>query len=123
MRQFGISHRQMPSYGAHKGFVLANPYRGWFFVVCDEKAVGSIYLPDSNHMGVNLVSGYAHCVEPALRLLSDLYEPLPMIPSVRSGQFSINLAPEDGAQIAALQSAGASLIQWTYQLPGGIGEV
>ncbi|MFK7993567.1 MAG: hypothetical protein AB8B87_05485 [Granulosicoccus sp.] len=116
-RQFGISHRAMPSYDDHKAFVLSHPYRGWFIVQQEQLSVGSVYLLESNHIGINMLAGYASLIKPAIDMLCDLFQPLPGIASVRSARFVLNVAPRDTEQIDALESAGAVLIQQTYQLP------
>ncbi|MFK7860336.1 MAG: hypothetical protein AB8B64_16060 [Granulosicoccus sp.] len=116
-RQYGISHVAMPSFEQHREFVLSHPYRAWMFVEHEGETVGSLYLLESNHIGINMKSGYAWCIETAIHLLCKQYEPLPAIASVRSGKYAINVAPEDNEQVRALQDAGAMLIQHTFQIP------
>jgi len=86
-RQFGISHVGTLSFEQHREFVLSHPYRAWYFVQELDACIGSVYLLDSNHIGINMLAGKAHGIEPAIALLRDLYEPLPPIASVRSAGY------------------------------------
>ncbi|MFK8082837.1 MAG: hypothetical protein AB8B97_21365 [Granulosicoccus sp.] len=116
-RQFGISHRRMPSFDEHRAFVTSHPYRAWYFVENSQLTVGSVYLLESNHIGVNVLAGYASCINPAIKLLCALHQPLPPISSVRGGKFEINAAPADVDLIKELEGSGAVMIQKTYQIP------
>lgn len=115
-RQHGISHQVMPAFAEHKQFVLSHPYRAWFFVVVGSYAVGSVYLLDSNHIGVNIDSEYYQYMAPAIELLAQMYAPLPAIASVRAAQYQVNVSPENEMLIDALQTLGASVVQHTYLL-------
>lgn len=115
-RQYGISHKQVPTYSQHEKFVNHNPYRAWFFIIVNKHAVGSIYLLDSNNIGINVEPEYSVYIASAIEQLVVSYPPLPAIASVRAARYMVNVAPDDQAQAGALKTMGASVIQHTYIL-------
>ena len=92
-RAHGISHKQLPSFEAHRHFVESSPYRAWFIIKRGDVDLGSIYVQFDNSVGIN-------CSEDVLSSeLGDVLErlyieltPLEAIPSVRFGDFFLNVA-------------------------------
>lgn len=116
-RQFKLSHDQMPEFEQHRIFVEQHPYRKWYFVNDEKDCAGSVYLTDSNHIGINILSAYSRCIAPALQELLHRHEPLPAIASIRPACFVVNVSPQNEDLIEALSLSQGTLIQHTYRLP------
>jgi len=119
-----ISHRQMPSYEAHKAFVASRPYKAWyliedrpetyeaaFFELQRLERVGSVALTRANEVAVAIFAthqrkGYA------FRAVTLLRERHP-------GPLLANVAPGNTRSHALFLKLGARVIQHTYQLPPG----
>lgn len=117
-REHRISHTQAVSFEDHAGFVKNNPYRAWYLVDVNGVAVGSFYVSNENTIGINIEACRDDdVVRKILSHVEDNYDPLDAIPSVRSGVFSINVAPRNEFLLSALKRLGAEVVQLTYQLP------
>jgi len=117
-REHRISHTKAVSFEDHANFVKNNPYRAWYLVDLDGAVVGSFYVSNENTIGINIEA--CNDADVVLKILSHVeqkYEPLDAIPSVRSGVFSINVAPQNKFLLSALNSLNAELVQITYHLP------
>jgi hypothetical protein len=116
-RQHKISHQQMPSYAEHERFVASHPYRAWFLVKFHENYVGTVYITDRNSIGVNVKDDVVAQILPLIfeKICSD-FPPLPEIKSLRSGHFSVSVAPSNKTLAAALEGSGLRLAQLTYVL-------
>jgi hypothetical protein len=119
-RQNGISHITMPSYEAHKKFVLNHPYRIWCIVLANEMVVGNFYILKSNavalHLDFNKMSLFPFVVEKILKN----YRPLKEIKSVRADRFDFNISPKNHTQKKALEEMGAKLTQLTFSFCNNI---
>jgi hypothetical protein len=114
-RKHHISHKEKPSYAEHVAFVHDHPYRAWLLVHESETCIGSVYLHKDNTIGVNIEEErVADRLAEILGKILQSYRPLPAIKSVRSGSFSINVAPTNQAVISALENCGFSVAQVTY---------
>ena len=113
-RAHGISHTAMPTLEQHREFVLAHPYRAWYFIMVEGAAVGAIYLLRSNNIGVSVVPGAAGYVPDAVRQIILRHKPLPAIRSVRSAGYIINVSPRNKELISVLGEMEAELLQLTY---------
>ncbi len=114
-RSHVISHTEIPTYEAHKKFVLENPYRAWFIVNADDQSVGAFYLSNENTVGINIADEF---IESVLNRITDYirehYMPLPEIKSVRASSFTINVAPSNKRLRDALERRGKQVLQTTY---------
>ena len=116
-RMFSISHGSMPSFEEHADFVANNPYRFWFFIKSDDDYLGTIYLQHDNSIGVNLQPFHLPLIPEVLAIVTQLCNPLPAVPSVRRGQFFLNISPADLELQKTLQEMGAYEIQRSFALP------
>lgn len=113
-----ISHHSSVSYAEHRQFVEAHPYRVWLLVKRSDDYVGSFYLTDGNMVGVNVAEELIRSLLlPIVVYVKRNYQPLAAIPSVRSGQFAINVPPSNEQLVKALDGLGSELVQLTYYLP------
>lgn len=116
-----ISHKQMPTFEAHKHFVRSKPYKDWFLIIHSEMqdALGSIYLTQNNEIGIFLFdecTGKGYGSE-ALDLLTKSYY------SVK--EFYANIAPNNSGSICFFCNRGftwfktvaddTGIIQYTYK--------
>lgn len=102
----------------HESFVNAHPYRCWYLIKIRDTYVGSFYVSSENTIGINVFEENTRTVVlPIVKFLRSNYEPLPSIPSVRSGQFAINVPPTNTVLTEVLEEIGATLAQVTYLIP------
>lgn len=50
-----ISHKRHPSFSEHYGFVLSQPYLGWYIIYDDSKPVGTCYITKYREVGIWLM--------------------------------------------------------------------
>ena len=111
-RKYNISHKTLPSFGAHRNFVLNHPYRKWFLIRIEGIDRGNLYVQDDNTVGLNgLDQMDLEELDAVIRLLDDVISPLPAIPSKRSKGFTINVSPDDAELQKNLNLLGWKLIQ------------
>lgn len=114
-----ISHREMPTYQAHREFVQSKPYYLWFLIFAPgELPIGSINVTERNEIGIVLDPRYRGrgWGREAVQHLMKIYPPLPAIPSKRPGNFVANINPKNEASIRLFTSLGGVHIQNTYKL-------
>ena len=111
-----ISHNQHTDFKTHREFVFSHPYRYWFLVECQKQFVGTVYLTNENVIGVFIEHEHLGILEETLTYVLDTFDPLPKIPSVRSPEFTINIAPRNTTYARIVQGLGGRLIQETYIL-------
>lgn len=116
-----ISHKEMPQWSFHVGFVNSKPFKEWWIVyetwemgegpdwVVEHLPIGQIYLSKNNAIGISFQElhrrkGYA---EQAVQWL---------IERVKTGPFYANIAPGNEASIALFSKLGFTLLQQTYIL-------
>lgn len=112
-----ISHKKT-SYSEHKKFLFSHPYRTWYLIKINDQYVGSFYVSKENTIGINTSEKYANfVVKKIIKFVIKNYEPLPEVPSVRNGKFSINVSPTDKLLAEILENIGANVAQISYYLP------
>lgn len=101
-----ISHREMPSYEAHRRFVESRPYKCWYIVHADDDPVGAVYLTHQNEIGISILKdhqghGYG---KKAIRILIQAHP---------AEKFLANIAPSNARSIAMFEKLGFGAIQLT----------
>lgn len=125
-----ISHDGQATFEEHSRFFESKPYRTWYLINADVPArgfdrpfgwqyVGALYATERNEIGVAIFQrfhrqGYA---DAAIRLLVQAVKPLTAIPSVRTGYYVANVAPENEASHALFEGMGCTLASLTYRFP------
>lgn len=105
-----ISHRAMPTWAEHVGFVRSSPYKGWWLIDSDlPQAVGSVYLTHQGEIGLAIFRlyrerGYATA---AVRAVMQMH------PGTR---FLANVNPANAASRALWESLGGKVVQVTYEI-------
>jgi RimJ/RimL family protein N-acetyltransferase len=105
-----ISHREMPTFEQHLGFVMRTPYKAWYVICADNRAgdarVGSVYLTNDNEIGIALLKDHQGCGHGvnAVRALMELHP---------SDRFLANIAPGNARSISMFENMGFDLIQLT----------
>ena len=115
-RKHNISHSCTTSFEEHTEFVKNHPYRAWYLIKNSDEYIGTIYLLDSNCIGINIVKLASLAVPLAIDFIFDNYQPSPEIKSIRPSDFYINVSPNNTALLVELESIGASKIQETFSL-------
>lgn len=118
-----ISHLRLPTWDEHVAFVKSRPYRYWYLLqVAEEmeplKHVGYISCTRLNEIGIVLSKahrGRGYGRQALMQFIAD-HEPLPAIPSKRSGRFLAHINPKNAASIKLFTGAGFAHIQQTYAL-------
>ena len=106
------------SYSEHEVFVKSHPYRDWFLIRVSENYVGSFYVSKENTIGINVSDEHTFLVVPSIiNFVNKNFKPLPLIPSVRSDRFAINVPPSSTQLAKALDAIDAKIAQVTYFLP------
>jgi len=106
--EVNISHKEMPSWGAHVLFVESHPYEAWYFI-CDHEPVGACYLTHQNEIGVFVFAehqkkGYAR---QAIGALIEKHGP---------GRYLANVNPRNEASRFLFQGLGFKHCQNTYEM-------
>ena len=116
-RRHRISHEEV-NYNEHKDFVCSHPYRVWFLVKVKCKYIGSFYIAKENTIGINVSERCVPLVvKPIIEFVVTNYKPLVAIPSLRNGNFSINVPQANRVLAESLKDIGAEPAQVTYYLP------
>ncbi len=116
-RSHSISHRSIPNFEQHTKFVQNHPYRKWIILKDSDIAIGNIYIQYDNSLGLNIDSSVSN--EQLLIILKGIYKsnsPLPAVPSVRFGEFFLNIATENKILQNKLSNLGFFEIQRTFIL-------
>ena len=104
-----ISHRRMPSWDEHLGFIASRPYGAWYLIRVSGVYVGAIYLSKQDEIGIFVLSehrgkGYGPQAIEALMAR----HPRP--------RFLANINPANERSIDMFGRLGFHLIQHTYEL-------
>lgn len=116
-RSHSISHKSAPSFDEHAEFVQNHPYRRWFIVKDRETAIGNVYIQYNNSIGLNV--DYLLSCEQINKILKEIYashSPLPAVPSVRFGEFFLNVATDNEILQKKLSSLGFSEVERAFVL-------
>ena len=88
-----ISHNNTPSFSEHENFVRNHPYRKWVIILDTSRVLGNAYVKFDNSIGLNLDKAASqNQIRQVLDWVYEYYPPLPSIPSVRIGEFFLNVA-------------------------------
>jgi len=104
-----ISHKKMPTYAEHVGFVMSHPYSKWYIIIHKNKKIGTIYLTKQNEIGIfikNKVQG---------KLIGQRVLKLLMEKNPRK-RYLANISPKNKKSIAFFKKNGFKLIQYTFEL-------
>ena len=103
-----ISHHGMPSKEGHARFVDAQPYEAWYFIFCDGKIVGAVYLSRLNEIGVFIFKRwYGNGFGP--QAVQEL------ISRHGSGRYLANINPSNEKSKRMFIGLGFKVIQETYE--------
>lgn len=92
-RKFNISHRYLPKYEDHEEFVKNHPYRAWFIIKKLGEIIGNIYVQFDNSIGLNCVDETTEeQIENILKILTSKLPPLEGSPSIRFGDYFLNVS-------------------------------
>lgn len=105
-----ISHRRMPTFRQHVGFMRSKPYKSWDLIVSAGLVVGSIYLSKQNEIGLFIFKkdqarGYG---QRALKLLMKKHSNVT--------RFLANINPGNQRSIHFFERLGFNHVQNTYEL-------
>ena len=116
-RSHNISHKSVPSFDEHTEFVQNHPYRKWIIVRNTEIAIGNVYMQYNNSIGLNIYpSVTCEQIYKILRRIFASNSPLPAVPSVRFGEFFLNVATDNKMLQNMLSSLGFSEVERTFVL-------
>ena len=115
-RTHTISANLKTSYDSHRKFFFHHPYRFWYFVLKNEQEIGLFYGTHTNTIGINVEQKSYATISCIIKYILNEYKPLPAVPSVRSGNFNINISPEDRDLNAIMLKMGFGLLQKTYRI-------
>ena len=117
-RKLNISHKIMPTYEEHSSFVKKNSYRFWYLIFSDDEFIGSFYILNNNHVGINFIDDNQYqVIDETLDFISSKFKPLKAIPSKRVENFFINVPPDKEDLINYLLGNGAQIIEHTVSFP------
>lgn len=104
-----ISHKDMPTWEAHRAFVGSRPYAHWYLIYVPRvRIVGSIYLTHQREIGVSIFRAHqrkGHGRAAVLELMR-----------LHPGRFLANVNPANAASRKLWESLGGKLLQVTYDL-------
>ena len=114
--EVNISHKEMPTFSEHCGFVLSHPYAYWYLILKIEHisppvCVGSIYLTDQREIGIAIFKnhqGFGYGSDAVKELMK-----------MHPGKFYANISPHNPASVKFFKQFGAKHIQNTYVLGDG----
>ena len=113
-KTFSISHKKLPDFEDHRKFVKNHPYRKWYLLKFNSDFIGSVYLTNTNIIGLNLLSNDIKDYVEVIKLIVKSHKPLAPINSERSKYFLINANPNNLNLINALKFLKMNHIQNTY---------
>lgn len=113
-RKYNISHLELPSYSAHKRFVVNSPYRVWYLIKKHEEFIGSLYITNDNIISINAENIDIDDYEIILKSALSNHDPLEPIKSVRNGNFLINVNPSNEILIKFVKKMGMEHIQSSF---------
>ena len=74
-RTNNISHKDMPNFYEHKKFVKNNPYKVWYLVYNENKAIGTFYIKYDNSIGLKLSIQESFIVGLIIKYIKFNYKP------------------------------------------------
>ena len=113
-KKFNISHKKLPNFENHREFVKKHPYRKWYLLKFRSEFIGSVYLTNTNIIGLNLLSNETKDYVAVIKLIVKSHKPLAPINSERNEFFLVNSNPKNYNLINALKFLKMDHIQNTY---------
>jgi hypothetical protein len=114
-RRHNISHKAAPNFAEHSQFVHRHPYREWLIVKDGESFIGSVYIKFDNAIGLNYDSSVStEQIRAIFEYIFESFEPMPAIPSVRVGNFFLNVASSNALLQETLVKLGFSEVERTF---------
>ena len=104
-----ISHKRMPSFKQHESFIQSKPYSKWYIIEYEKQKVGSIYLTQTNEIGIHIIKAIRrkNIATLALQILMKKH------PKQR---YLANINPKNQKSIKFFTKQKFNLIQYTYEL-------
>ena len=104
-----ISHKKMPTFSQHVKFVISKPYSKWYIIEYKKQKVGSIYLTQTNEIGIHIIKEIRrkNIATLALKILMKKH------PKQR---YLANINPKNQKSIKFFTKQKFNLIQYTYEL-------
>jgi len=104
-----ISHKKMTTFSRHVKFVMSKPYSKWYIIEYEKKKVGSIYLTQTNEIGIHIIKAIRrkNIATLALKILMKEH------PKQR---YLANINPKNQKSIKFFTKQKFNLIQYTYEL-------
>ena len=104
-----ISHKKMPTFSQHVKFVISKPYSKWYIIEYKKQKVGSIYLTQTNEIGIHIIKAIRrkNIATLALKILMKEH------PKQR---YLANINPKNQKSIKFFTKQKFNLIQYTYEL-------
>lgn len=103
-----ISHKQMPTWEQHSGFVAGKPYEAWYLIEVDGHTRGAVYLTKQREIGIHILKGQ--------RGNGYASDAVSLLMRKHPGRHLANINPLNTASIALFKKLGfAGPIQETYE--------
>lgn len=115
-RKHNISNSVTPSYSEHESFVLNHPYRAWYLLYSFGNCIGTVYLSDSNTIGLNVKYTNEKLITGIIDRIIEEHKPLPEIKSVRANYFSINIPDSNTDLLKIFTDNGFQRLQTTFKI-------
>lgn len=104
-----ISHKAMPTWDEHCGFIRSHPYKVWYLIQTPlGEIAGCVYLSRQREIGIGILK--KHRGQGLAK--SAIAELMRMNP----GRILANINPANEVSIALFENFGAKLIQYTFEL-------
>ena len=116
-RRHAISHDKMPTYVAHLEFLNSHPYREWLIIELKREYFGNVYLQYDNSVALHTVTELTDSqLLYIIKFINLNFEPMKAIPSVRAGNFFVNVPATDYKLQKKLLRLGLIELQRAYSL-------
>ncbi|MDA9106310.1 hypothetical protein N9J74_02185 [Candidatus Pelagibacter sp.] len=100
----------------HNNFVQNHPYRLWFLVCIKDHYIGNFYITLENIISLNLYEVHVAKYNKIISAILKKIKPLKAVLSIKRGEFTINLSPQNKKIEKLLKNNNWKLIQKTYIL-------
>ena len=88
----------------------------WFIIEYKNVLYGSFYLTKQNNISINLIKKNQNVYRRVINFIIKNIKPLPSIPSVRPGMFTVNFSVKNKDYVNIVQQIGGVKVQETYIL-------
>ena len=104
-----ISHKAMPTWEEHCGFIRSHPYQAWYLIKTPlGEIAGCVYLSRQREIGIGILKKHRG-QGLAKQAIAELMKRHP-------GRFLANIAPGNQESISLFEHFGAKLIQYTFEM-------